>query len=492
MDVDLNIKNYTTTDLINFFQLKNEYTKDDLESKEKEISLSIISSNRKGYTPEYKHNVLEFVKQAKQVLLTPLLGNMIDSTYTMNPLASASTTSLGSSGSLVESFIPNTLNQMSATMIKENKEEYGPDYHINSKGEFILTRTLANNVGKIINPMSPNPVMQTNNILPNGINGYGVTTTVKNYMFNTRYRLDYFTSVSTDCTFILPTKLKNVTSITLSALQYPNVSFAFDEAVGTNMLYIKEDVTEKAGRVTIPNGNYNIETYQRVLEEAINYYILNLGPDLSSNYRFKVTNDPYTHFTTISNTTYTFVMNITNVADSINFGHCDENYHLNPNVSNDTSDLKTPLRPSDVYTSMGYLLGYRKPTYFGLKSYTSESQFSNVLSHYVYFCVDDYNNNNFTTTYGVLPNCMVDENILAVVAITTPQFISTFDSGANFIYKTRHYTAPVDITRIRVKMLNTYGSTVNLYQNDYAFCLEVESLYDNLKPPSQTEIRIMQ
>ena len=115
------------------------------------------------------------------------------------------------------------------------------------------------------------------------------------------------------------------------------------------------------------------------------------------------------------------------------------------------------------------------------------------LGHYERFSNAKVGNkNNFTTTYGILHNSLVDENILGVVAITSPQFANTFDSGANFIYKTRHYTSPVDINRIKIKLLNTFGALVNLYDNDYAFCLEVEMLYDNLKPSSQTEIRITQ
>lgn len=511
MDVDLNIDNYTKDDLINFFQLNNDYTREDLESKEKEISLSIVSSNKKSYTPEYKINVLEFVKQAKKVLLNNNSGRLpdsdyqmqVDSNYTSNPLSSNS--SLLSSSSSIEPFNPmqkNKIEPSSSTAIINDDTQKGLDYHINSKGQFILTRTLGNNVGKVINPMSQHPVIQTNNIIPNAINSYGVSTVIKNYLFNTRYRTDYFTTKSSDCGFILPTKLKNVTSITLSALQYPNVSFAFDQTLGTNSLVIEEfeDGNINQAIVYIPSGNYSITSFQSVLEEAINFNVLGIPADLSSNYRFKVSNDPYTHFTTISNTTYNFNMYIVTKLSPIpnidqeflGFGNCGDNYYLNPNIYNDKTDLKGNVLPSDIYTSMGYLLGYRNPVYTGSKSYTSESQFNPVLSNYVYFCLDDYNKNNFTTTYGILPNSMIDENILAVVAITSPTFASTFDSGANFIYKTRHYTSPVDITRIHIKMLNTFGAVVNLFENDYVFCLEVETLYDALKPPTQTEIRVTQ
>ena len=396
---------------------------------------------------------------------------------------------------VTEGFVPDFLSRrLEGAVIQGTEKTEGPDYHINNKGEFILTRTLANNVGKVINPMSSRPVIQTNNILPNGINGYNITTATKNYVFNTRYRSDYFTSNPSECTFILPTKLKNVMSITLSALQYPNVTFAFDKDAGTNTLFITEILPDpfppNRGLVQLPSGNYTIETFQPALENAINLAIQGFS-DPSLN-RFKVSNDPYTHFTTISNTTYPFTMDITFKSEAAAFGNCGENYYINSNIYNDRTDLKTNVTPADIYTSMGYLLGYRKPFYEGAQSYTSESQFNPVLTNYVYFCLDDYNKNNFTTTYGILPNSLVDENILGVVAITSPQFANTFDSGANFIYKTRHYTSPVDINRIKIKLLNTFGALVNLYDNDYAFCLEVEMLYDNLKPPSQTEVRITQ
>jgi hypothetical protein len=517
MDLDLNIQNYTNNDLINFFQLNGHYTKDDLDSKEKEISLSVISSNKKSYTPEYKNNMLEFVKQAKQVLLNALSGlgietqqselqmQKIDTQYTSNPLASTPySSSLGSIEPFGSAFLNKRLQTTDVDDSEnQNKHDEGNDYHINNKGEFVLARTLANNVGKVINPMSAYPVIQTNNILPNGINGYNVTTTTKNYVFNTRYRSDYFTTSPSDCAFILPTKLKNVMSITLSALQFPNVIFAFDAAAGTNTMVIREDVTENVGIVVIPSGNYTIDTYQQVLEVAINKAVMGYYDPADAH--FKVYNDPYTHFTTISNRYgYTFTMDIAykldiqdripvnNVSYETALETCRKNYYINPNIYDEKADLKSSITPADIYTTMGYLLGYRKPIYSGSTSYTSESQFNSILTNYVYFCLDDYNKNNFTTTYGILPNSVIDENILGVVAITSPTFSNTFDSGANFIYKTRHYTAPVDINRIRIKMLNTFGATVNLFENDFAFCLEVETLYDNLKPPAQTEIRITQ
>ena len=85
----------------------------------------------------------------------------------------------------------------------------------------------------------------------------------------------------------------------------PYTFLAFQSSQNTNEIYIYEDGTGLNGIVTIPDGNYDYLQYPLILETAINTQILGSYPN-----RFKVTISDYTRFTTISNTTNTFTMNI--------------------------------------------------------------------------------------------------------------------------------------------------------------------------------------
>jgi hypothetical protein len=140
--------------------------------------------------------------------------------------------------------------------------------------------------------------------------------------------------------------------------------------------------------------------------------------------------------------------------------------------------------------TMGYLMGFREIEYFGKKSYTSESIFTNVYSNYLYFVLDDYTGSQaVTNTYGVLGEFgMLDSNILGVIPINSNLFSTTFDNNSNFIYKKREYFGPVDISRISIKLLNQRGNLVNFHGADFNFSLQVKTIY-NLSQKTKMNIR---
>jgi hypothetical protein len=145
-------------------------------------------------------------------------------------------------------------------------------------------------------------------------------------------------------------------------------------------------------------------------------------------------------------------------------------------------DVKGKVSEISISNTLGYQIGYRLIQYAGFKSYTSESAFDKTSLDYVYFSVDDYNNSYLNHNYGVLPNQnILDENILAIVTIRSPQFTTTFDNGSDYIPKLRYYFTPVNIKKIAIKLLDPLGNLVNINTNDYSFVLEVTKLMDIIK-----------
>jgi hypothetical protein len=145
---------------------------------------------------------------------------------------------------------------------------------------------------------------------------------------------------------------------------------------------------------------------------------------------------------------------------------------------NELLDPEKNISPSMIYNSMGYYMGYRQPIYSGKKSYTSESMYDDVYSDYIYFALNDYNKNYKDVVTGMLSNELIAENILALVPITSAQFSTNFINASDLIYRTRIYDSPVEISKISIKMINQYGELLNLYQSDFAFCIEVKTLYN--------------
>ena len=197
--LDLDIKNYSTEDLINFFRLDNNYNCDELNENCKIITVNVLKSKK---DLKYKYDLIDFINNGKAILLK-------------------------------------NIEDENDTVIKKNI----PKTNIDKRDEEEET------VGKIINPMSSHPSLQTQKINPKSSNSYNVHTTTTNYIFNTLYRDNYFNSVSSNCSFTLPFTIKNVTAISLSGMQVPNVSNTFSNEKETNQLFIHEDTTGIEGIV---------------------------------------------------------------------------------------------------------------------------------------------------------------------------------------------------------------------------------------------------
>lgn len=431
---DFDINNYTIGELISFFKLPTKYTLPDLEKKEKEMATQIISSNNANQTPEYKYEVISFIKTAKNLLTARLQPVQMDSSTQNAP-------------------------QPSNTAPGDTYKEEPPV-------------TIA--PGMIMNPYSSRPTMQVQNIPQKSINPYNGNKITTNYVFNSLFRDDFFFSSGEKCTYTLPKKLTNVTAISLSALQFPNVMFTFSASKQTNQIYIYEYNEDLEAIVTIEDGNYTVSNFPHVLEKAINEQVVGVyyEPDPDGLNRFKVSISPYTNFVTISNTTNEFLINVL-LTD--NEPACRQR----PKIG--TEDSKYNILPQTLVNTLGYQMGFRQIAYDEATSYTTEAQFNSTYSQYIYFTLNDYVNNQTSNTYGMLPGGILDSNILGVIPVMGAQFANSFDNNANFINKVRSYNGPVNISKIQVQLISPLGNVLNLNYAEFTFVLQVESLYDNTK-----------
>lgn len=442
-DFDLDITNYTKKDMFAFFKLPDNFTEDQLNQREKEMSLAILNAKDEKYTNEYKFRVLNFVKTVKDVLK----GN--------------------------------------ATMV--DKELSSPIIEQELDGLSNLPKPL-NNVGRIINPLSNHPSLQTTSIPSNTFNGYNVSTTITNYVFNSKFRDEYFTTISSNSTYSFPV-IKNVVSVALSGLQFPNVIYTFADDKKTTQIYIKDDTTGKEAVVIIPQGNYEWYEFGSVLEKAINEQVLGVynpdGPNI-----FKVEVEYNTHHTSISNSSGTFVIRtITQYPNTIGVD-CQDKLHSN--YKYDDTYKKEGISPSLINNTLGYQIGYRSVLYSGANKYRSEACYNGVGIDYIYFSMNEFSNANYVkNTLGVLPSSFLENNILGVIPIRSAKFTFSFDNGADFIFKTRNYTSPIDISRINIKLLDPIGRVLDIHFSDISFILQFTTIFDNTIQYSYNAVSII-
>ena len=443
---DLDVNNYSTDDLMNFFKLDNSYSLENLIEKETKMITDLLSKDNSRYTAKYKFDIINFIKSAKEILIS--FKHDLE-----------------------------TSNEIKKNINKSLNKGKDP------------------NVGRIITPLGTHQVLETHVNPPDDIDGYNYETTTSVYVFNTAARNDFLITTASYSIFDLPVTWNNVIDISLTAANIPNVMYAFNKEAGTNQLYIEEEGTGLSGIVTLPEGNYvpyslggllavlpiQQASFPDVLSASIN-------AKLGTGDRFKVVFDPSNYQMTISNTSYGFSMS-TIVKEP--FDLCSK---YSDEINNDSERNKNIFNKKDVsllqyVQTMGYLMGYREVYYSGQKSYTSESVFINKYSDYIYFALDDFTGSQTTSnTFGIIGKDTVSQSILGVIPLNSGVFTTTFDNNANFIYKKREYFGPVDISRIAIKLLNQKGNLINLHGTDFSFAIQVRSIY-NLSKKSNIKLR---
>ena len=122
-------------------------------------------------------------------------------------------------------------------------------------------------------------------------------------------------------------------------------------------------------------------------------------------------------------------------------------YFKKPNGQIDESMTETKnLKPSDLYNTMVYLIGYRSVEYIGLQSYEAESIFVDTLQDYYYFVLNDYTDYQPQNTFGVLPTGFVGNNIIAILPIILKK-----NKEAKIIYDKVILKAPI-LVREKIKI----------------------------------------
>lgn len=446
--IDFDINHYTKNDMLKFFNITDNYTKEDLEKKETELTVAIMSP-RQTLDTNYRFKLLNFIRTMKDVLVSK-----INTTY--------------SNENYDEPIIK--VNVMDPPRIPQPSE-------------------FPNNVGRIINPESTHPSLQVMSIPKNSVNGYNTNIRVTNYVFNTKFRDDYFNTVPVNSTYTFPT-VKNVLTMALNCFQYPNNVFAFSLTNRTTKIFIRNEITNAEATVTIPDGNYNENQFPTILEKAINEQIVGEYNPNGTN-QFNVSIDPFTFKTTISNILYPFTMKmIIDYGSDVARNCADYNLYARRYKVTDVDPI-TGENSGNFTNSLGFQIGYRETEYYGEKSYISEGCFDSTFSDYIYLVVNEFANvNYFENTVGILPSSLLNKNILGIIPIRSPQFTATFDNSADMIYKTRSYLAPVDITKINVQLLSPTGRLIDNQRSEFSFVLQMTTLFDNTIPYTSNAVSV--
>jgi hypothetical protein len=469
---DLDVNNYSVNALKNFFSLNDADTFSTASKKIEEITNMLLSSENIKHDLVAKHKLSFFINQAKEILLAKYHASLESMILKLNPATKENSFNSG-----LVSGAPHFVQQ-----INSYPEKYVNQTEFNYRTRLIILNSIYSDSGT--------------------------------------------TSTNGSYTFTLPETIKNVTGITLAALQYPNVELAFSDYKGNNLMYIQEnytnttdpngnpttsDVDGNSATIRVPPGTYSVTNFPPVLQSQINLALgyPTSGTDSSTTSifdqpRYSVSINPNSYQTTITNnldpintayplslaysktlngnnnffSIFTMVFDKptwTSNASSVCVSGLQEN-PLDPNVTVLPEDYEGNTLQ---YRSLGYQMGFRNIINSGVSSYTSRSVYNSNIINYVYFALDDFIANRMDEVTGIFFGSLLDKNILALIPITAAPFTSTLDSGANFIFKTRNYGGPVNLKKFNVTFYDPNGFITQLNGTPFVFALELKIAYEN-------------
>ena len=279
-------------------------------------------------------------------------------------------------------------------------------------------------------------------------------TTETTFCINSLFR-DTSSTSATDCIYNLPYTFKNITSMEVISIEIPQSIFLFSERNASNTIFFKEysgsdPYNPLQGLVTLPPGNYKTGS----APDLISTLETEINNQLGTANRFTVSLNLTTNRITISNSTYIFEM-----------------YIVYPGTN------------KNISKTMGWTLGFRQPSYTNQLTYTTDSIYNNTPATYLYLEINDFNVQYAATqVIGLFSNSFLDSNIISKICYTNSTSYTSYDTivydGKYVIGSPREYFGPVHLQKMNIRLLDQYGTVVDLNGLDFSITLRLKILYD--------------
>lgn len=264
------------------------------------------------------------------------------------------------------------------------------------------------------------------------------------------FRPHYEATKSHDFMYFMPDYVKNVTALKILSVELPTAWYQFSaESMNSTFSIVVGNNTEV---FTIPDGNYSSDAIIQVVNLLITQYN-DLNP--SATIDISAVMNPFTK--------------------KINFQSC----------TNTPFTIKFETEGSSLRNTCGINLGFMKSSYL-INSSTAileaEVMYGSNIDHYVFIDIDDFQRNFLAnavvsvTTSPLGVTSYIGNTIMAKIPLTTTSY-TIFNNGADLLFKTRSYFGPVNLEKMRIRLLNRYGNLHSLNNSDYSLSIEITELY---------------
>jgi len=420
MNLDLEITNYKTEELEQFFKLQKNYTISDIIQKEDELTNKILNSDE--ISKKKKNDIIAFFKEITK-LLTEKLRPVIK--YEEPPIIHTKQEDIVQSDMNPIEKRTMTKSLCIDTLFRENyNKTYSTDY-----------------LYKLPNPINNVVSLQLTSFeFPNMIN------------------------------FFSQDNLSNTFEIILY-----NVNTGEYDSSG-ELIYENNTVT-----LEIPDGNYMSNEFVTMINnlftssEVIGLKFLKVEVDKQTNTIIRAYNSSIDE-TTIGQFPYDISDNYysPDFYFTLNFEIANKPLYKTAGWMMGFRNSTYTVTQSDIYLN---LIDAEYPITY--EAYLkSESSYGSTMDNYIFLEIDDFHNNFPTNTFtSINTNSYIGKNILARIVLTTGANTIIMDNAGDGIFKKREYFGPIKLEKIKIRILNRFGEVVNLKQNDYSFVLELKQIY---------------
>jgi len=313
-------------------------------------------------------------------------------------------------------------------------------------------------------------------------------TVTKGLNVDSRFRDNYYSTISTDYMVTLPFKLKQCLSMQFSNLELPLTYYTFSHKLGNtnfNVIITYDDGSivkypcqiQEGNYGTIYDQGYSTTSARKSLSSEINSSMQAAGIDVNQDLCFRVD-------TISGRSVFSAPMDASGVSTSSvntfeiqfavdNFGNVDQN--------------------ENIQLRLGWQLGFRVGTYIGGPSYTggtgaaivSEGIFFPRTPRYLLLAIDDYNTGSVNDYFkGAFQSSITPPNILTRLdagPLRDAKGSYTLADSSGFVTQlntTRTYFGPVTIEKLRITLYDEYGRVIDLNGMDWSFSLSFVCLYE--------------
>ena len=324
---------------------------------------------------------------------------------------------------------------------------------------------------------------------PASLNPFSTPMLTKTLNVDTRFRDNFYTTDSANFTFNLPTTIKKVVSMQLTAYEMPITFYGMSSSYGNNYFTVTCYYTETSE----PNETKGAQ--KTIIVEDGNYSAIDLVTVLNSGLRPLTADGAYQNTqlpdVVFNNIQFSFDVNtsgsgsakltlaINNPSPAPSTGYNVLYFNLDFTLDINGNPDNTPIT-----SRIGWNLGFTQPYYtfdqetMGTKpcSYLSDTIPEPAAMRYIYLVVNDFNNNVNNHFVGAFNNWILNNNILARIPINAQYFSIMMENEKTQHMEPRVYFGPVDIQRLQLQLLDDHGRILDINRANYSLCLTFKTL----------------